>query len=173
MPQSIFIIDDTIRSNIAFGLPKDKIDDSRVVAAAKLANIHDFIETLPGKYNYFVGERGAQLSGGQKQRIGIARALYHDTSVLIFDEATSALDNITESQIMSEISKLSHSKTVIIIAHRLSTVINADKIIYFEKGTVIDTGTFKELKERNNNFALLVKHGLENHNMENPVGQLS
>ena len=164
VPQNIFLIDDTVANNIAFGIQKEKIDMERVVAVAKMANIHQYILSLPDQYNFIVGERGAQLSGGQKQRIGIARALYHDTNVLILDEATSALDSITESQIMSEILNLSKSRTIIVIAHRLSTVINANNIVFFENGTVSDQGTFQELRTRNKNFESLVNHSLEHTN---------
>lgn len=157
--QSIFIADDNFTNNIAFGSTKKKIDMSKIIHAAKLANLHDFIESLPNKYNTHVGEYGSQLSGGQKQRIGIARALYHDTEILIFDEATSALDNITEAQIMNEISNLSKSKTIIIIAHRLSTIINADNIVFFKKGRIAAQGSFQWLLDNNKDFNKLVKSG--------------
>jgi ABC-type multidrug transport system fused ATPase/permease subunit len=162
VPQNIFLIDDTVANNIAFGIPKEQIDMTRIITSAKMANIHHYIDSLPQQYNTNVGERGAQLSGGQKQRIGIARALYRDTNVLIMDEATSALDSITESQIMSEIFSLAKARTIIVIAHRLSTVINADNIVFFENGTVSDQGTFHDLRKRNKNFDLQVKHSLEN-----------
>ena len=161
VPQNIFLIDDTIRANIAFGIPADTIDNQRVLEAAKLANIHDYINSLPDGYDYVAGERGAQLSGGQKQRIGIARALYHNPDILILDEATSALDTVTEGQIMKEVKKLAKKKSVIMIAHRLSTVKNSDKIVFFNDGCVGGEGTFEELLENNEDFAELVKSGLE------------
>ncbi len=163
VPQSIFIVDDTITANIAFGIPPETIDIERVKHAAKLANIDAFIEALPEKYDFQVGERGSQLSGGQRQRVGIARALYHNPEIIIFDEATSALDSVTESQIMKEIKKLSSFKTIIMIAHRLSTVINSDKIIYFTNGSIADTGTYKELLAGNKEFASLVRHSETKH----------
>lgn len=161
VPQNIYMLDDTFTNNIAFGVPKDKIDHERVVAAAKMANIDEFINSRLGKYDFIVGERGAQLSGGQKQRIGIARALYHDTNVLILDEATSALDSITESQIMNEITSLTKSRTVIVIAHRLSTVIHANNVIFFDEGKVSGQGTFQELRKHNHKFDELARLGLD------------
>ncbi len=163
VPQSIFIVDDTITANIAFGIPPETIDIERVKQAARLANIDAFIEALPEKYDFHVGERGSQLSGGQRQRVGIARALYHNPEVIIFDEATSALDSVTESQIMKEIKKLSSFKTIIMIAHRLSTVINSDKIVYFTNGSIADEGTYQELLNGNKGFASFVKHDEKKH----------
>ncbi len=152
VPQNIFLLDDTIVTNIAFGVKPADIDLNKVKTAAKLANIDQFIETLPEKYNFIVGERGAMLSGGQKQRIGIARALYHDADILVLDEATSALDNITEREIVATIQKLKTSKTIIMIAHRLTTIRNADQIVYFEKGRLEDYGSFEELTQRSQKF---------------------
>jgi ABC-type multidrug transport system fused ATPase/permease subunit len=153
VPQSIYLTDDTIRSNIAFGINPEKIDDEAVMNAAKAANIHDFIMTeLKEKYNTSIGERGIRLSGGQRQRIGIARALYHDPSVLILDEATSALDTLTENAIIDAIKYLSHKKTIIMIAHRITTVKACDTIFLMNKGTIVDYGTYNELYLRNESF---------------------
>ena len=145
VPQSIYLADATIAENIAFGVPKDKIDLEQVRHAAKQANIAEFIEGGPEGYNAFVGERGIRLSGGQRQRIGIARALYKQAKVLIFDEATSALDNETERGVMEAIKGLGQDLTIIIIAHRLSTLENCDQIIKLGKGRVIQTGSYQSL----------------------------
>lgn len=145
VPQNIFLSDATIAENIAFGLPKNHIDHDRLYKAACSAQINEFIETLPAKYNTYVGERGVRLSGGQRQRIGIARALYRQASVIVFDEATSALDNETEQEVMAAINKLSQQFTVILIAHRLSTVERCDCIFELKHGKIIFGGTYKEL----------------------------
>ena len=130
VPQHIYLSDDTIEANIAFGVNHNNINYDNVVNASKIANLHDFvISELPEKYKTIVGERGIRLSGGQRQRIGIARALYHKPSVLIFDEATSALDNQTEKSVMEAVNNLRNDITIIIIAHRLTTVKKCDKIL--------------------------------------------
>lgn len=144
VPQSIFLIDDTIAANISFGTGV-KPDMNKVIRASRLANLHGFVETLVDKYEYRVGERGALLSGGQRQRVGIARALYHDPQILVFDEATSALDSVTEHEVNQTIRRLSGSKTIIIIAHRASSIRAADHIVLFENGKVTATGTFDEV----------------------------
>ena len=138
VPQAIFLSDDTIEANIAFGVPQDRIDINRIKKAAKEAKLDGLIEAWPDKYKTFVGERGARLSGGQRQRIGIARALYKQASVIILDEATSALDSKTEGQIMSTIEDLDKSITVLIIAHRTSTLKNCSKIIEVDNGSIIN-----------------------------------
>lgn len=146
VPQSIFLIDDTIEANIAFGIPRNLINKSAVENAAKIANLLDFINNdLPDKFQTKVGERGIMLSGGQRQRIGIARALYYSPSLLILDEATSALDNITEREVMNAISTIAKSITIIIIAHRLTTIKKCDQIYLLEKGKIINNGSFDEL----------------------------
>jgi ATP-binding cassette subfamily B protein len=137
VPQVIYLADASIAENIAFGLPKDKIDMDQVRKAARLAQIAEHIETLEAGYDTFVGERGIRLSGGQRQRIGIARALYKNATVLVFDEATSALDDETEAELMKAIDGLSKDLTVIMIAHRLSTVRRCDKILKLHKGKVV------------------------------------
>ena len=134
MPQQIYLSDDTIAANIAFGANNEDIDIQAVEKASRVANLHEFVVSeLPKKYQTVVGERGIRLSGGQRQRIGIARALYRNPQVLILDEATSALDNLTEQLVMKEIQKIGNNKTIIMIAHRLSTVKKCDIIFYLEK----------------------------------------
>ncbi|MFP3043035.1 ABC transporter ATP-binding protein/permease [Treponema primitia] len=153
VPQSIYLTDDTIRNNIAFGIAPDKIDDNAIFRAAQLASIHDFISSeLPDGYSTIIGERGIRLSGGQRQRIGIARAVYHDPSVLILDEATSALDTLTENAIIDAIKNLNHKKTIIMVAHRLTTVKNCDIIYLMGKGIIVDSGSFEDLYQRNSEF---------------------
>lgn len=137
VPQVIYLADASIAENIAFGLPKDKVDMEQVHKAASLAQISEHIETLETGYDTFVGERGIRLSGGQRQRIGIARALYKNATVLVFDEATSALDDETEAELMKAIDGLSKDLTVVMIAHRLSTVRRCDKILKLHKGKVV------------------------------------
>jgi HlyD family secretion protein len=155
VPQTIFLLDDSIAANIGFGIASD-LDQEAVAAAARMANIDRFIEGLPGKYGYRVGERGALLSGGQRQRIGIARSLYRNPDVLIMDEATSALDSITEREIMSTISGLKTTKTVVMIAHRISTIRAADLIVFVNEGTIHSCGTFDELAQRDALFRRVV-----------------
>jgi ABC-type bacteriocin/lantibiotic exporter with double-glycine peptidase domain len=136
VPQSIYLADSSIAENIAFGVPRQKIDLDRVKEAAAQAQIASFIEASPHRYWTYVGERGIRLSGGQRQRIGIARALYKRTAVLIFDEATSALDTGTEEAVMNSVDSLSKDLTVLMIAHRLSTVARCDRVIQIENGAV-------------------------------------
>lgn len=158
VPQDIYLIDDTVTRNIAFGVADDAIDHDAVRNAAEIAHVAEFIEhELPNGYDSFVGERGVRLSGGQRQRLGIARALYHDPSVLVFDEATSALDSRTEKDVMSFIDGLAHQKTIVMIAHRLSTVERCDKIYVMDKGRVIDEGSYEELLDRNEHFRALAQ----------------
>lgn len=162
VPQNIFIIDDTILANIAFGVPAEKADLSHAANAAKMANLATFIESLPEKYQYHVGERGALLSGGQRQRLGIARALYHDAKILILDEATSALDNVTEAEVIATINSLKSRKTIIMIAHRLSTIKAADLIVVMDNGKIVDTGTFSELSNSSAAFRNMLHLHKEN-----------
>lgn len=153
VPQNVFLSDSSIYENIAFGINSSNIDKHKVVEVAKIANIHQFIvDSLPGGYETHVGERGVRLSGGQIQRIGIARALYRKPQLLIFDESTSALDNITERVVMDAIYNLGEEVTIIIIAHRLSTVKYCDKILVMDKGKLISQGTYSQLKETNEMF---------------------
>ncbi|MEE6451418.1 ABC transporter ATP-binding protein [Gottfriedia acidiceleris] len=134
IPQSIFLSDDTVRGNIAFGIPNNQIDDKAVWKALEQAQLKEFVESLPDKLETAVGERGVRLSGGQRQRIGIARALYHNPEIIFMDEATSALDNETEKEIIAAIDKLKGEKTLIIIAHRLTTIENCDIVFKINKG---------------------------------------
>ncbi len=146
VPQHIFLSDDTVAANIAFGVDPKDINQKAVENSSKIANLHEFIiDELPKKYQTTIGERGVRLSGGQRQRIGIARALYHNPQVLILDEATSALDNLTENAVMEAVNKLSKNITIILIAHRLNTVKNCDMIFKFEKGQLVGQGTFDEI----------------------------
>ncbi len=145
IPQSIFLTDDTIRGNVAYGVPKDLIDDKRVYEALKAAQLEDLIASLPEGLDTSVGERGVRLSGGQRQRIGIARALYHNREILILDEATSALDTETENLISDAINSLAGTKTLIIIAHRYSTIQNCDVIYKLEEGKLVQTGSYEEV----------------------------
>ena len=152
VPQSIYLADASIAENIAFGVPSESVDIKRVRHAAEQAQISDFIESSSEGYAALVGERGIRLSGGQRQRIGIARALYKRASVLLFDEATSALDNATEQAVMDSIENLDRSLTVIMIAHRLTTVQRCDRIIQLEGGRIVAQGTFRELIAENSHF---------------------
>lgn len=145
VPQAIFLADSSIEENIAFGVPKDQIDHGRVLQAAHQAQIADIIETWPQHYQTFVGERGIRLSGGQRQRIGIARALYKQADVIIFDEATSALDNETEQAVMHAIEGLSETLTILIIAHRLTTLKNCTQIVELGNGGVLRIGGYQDL----------------------------
>ena len=157
VPQHIFLSDDSVAANIAFGIQNENIDYKAVERAAKIARLHEFVaDELPQKYQTTIGERGVRLSGGQRQRIGIARALYNNPKVLILDEATSALDNNTEKQVMNEIKKLEKDITLVMIAHRLSTVKECDSIILLEKGEIKAQGTFEELAKSNDDFRIQV-----------------
>jgi ATP-binding cassette subfamily B protein len=156
VPQSIYLADTTLAENIAFGVPCGFIDLDRVRQAARQAQIADFIENSAEGYNAFVGERGIRLSGGQRQRIGIARALYKQASVLVFDEATSALDNATEQSVMDAIEGLNRDLTILLIAHRLTTVRRCDTIVELGCGKVLEQGTFEQLIERSPSFRQMV-----------------
>ena len=145
IPQSIFLIDDTLERNIAFGVPDEQIDAERLQWSIEAAQLTDLIERLSEGINTRIGERGVCLSGGQRQRIGIARALYHEREILVLDEATSALDNETEQLVTEAIRSLSGQKTMIIIAHRLSTVEHCDRIYMMERGQIVKTGSYREV----------------------------
>jgi ABC-type multidrug transport system fused ATPase/permease subunit len=148
VPQSIFLTDDTLRRNVAFGLPKDKIDDDAVRSAIRSAQLEELVASLPDGMETVVGERGVRLSGGQRQRIGIARALYNNPDVLVLDEATSSLDTETEHGVMQAVQALQGDKTVIIVAHRLSTVEYCDRLYRLENAQIVDEGTFSEVTSR-------------------------
>jgi ABC-type multidrug transport system fused ATPase/permease subunit len=153
VPQQIYLADDTVAANIAFGVAPEQIDQAAVERAAKIANLHEFVTNdLRRGYATTVGERGVRLSGGQRQRIGIARALYHNPQVLILDEATSALDNLTEQAVMEAVHNLGHKITIILIAHRLSTVKACDQIFLLEKGELKAQGTFNDLETTSHIF---------------------
>jgi ABC-type multidrug transport system fused ATPase/permease subunit len=152
VPQHIYLSDDTIAHNIAFGVPYDRVDARAVERAARIANLHEFVLTLPRGYDTVVGERGVRLSGGQRQRVGIARAMYHDPDVLVFDEATSALDNVTEDSVLQAVEKIARTKTIIMIAHRLSTVQKCDRICVLDRGRIVATGSYDELLETSPKF---------------------
>lgn len=157
VPQQIFLTDESVAANIAFGLPPGQIDREAVERAARSASLHEFIVgELPEGYDTTVGERGVRLSGGQRQRIGIARALYHDPDVLVLDEATSALDNLTERSVMDAVRNLSRRKTIIMIAHRLTTVKECDTIYFLERGEVRAAGSYDELLGSTAQFKKLV-----------------
>lgn len=145
VPQAIYLSDTSLAENIAFGIEVDKIDMKRVKEAAQKAQIAETIEALPQKYHTFVGERGIRLSGGQRQRIGIARALYKNAQVIVFDEATSALDNDTELAVMEGIEQLADDLTILIVAHRVSTLKRCDKIFRMDKGEVVEEGVYEEM----------------------------
>jgi len=150
VPQDIYLVDDTIESNIAFG--ERVIDFDKVKKAAITSELDEFIKTLPNGYKTIVGERGVRLSGGQKQRIGIARALYHNPKILVLDEATSSLDGETESYIIKAINNLSHKKTILMIAHRVSTLKSCDMIYVMESGKIVASDTYKNLLLSNKIF---------------------
>jgi ABC-type multidrug transport system fused ATPase/permease subunit len=153
VPQHIYLADDTVAANIAFGVPSAEIDPEAVRQAAQMAALHDFvIEELPLGYATTIGERGVRLSGGQRQRIGVARALYHHPHVLVLDEATSALDSLTEHAVMEAVNTLSQDVTIILIAHRLSTVRQCDQLFLMRRGRLVAQGTYDELSEDNEVF---------------------
>tara|TARA_B110000879_G_scaffold152527_1_gene197452 strand:- start:210 stop:1178 length:969 start_codon:yes stop_codon:yes gene_type:complete len=153
VPQDIFLTDASLSENIALGVPLKDINQARVVEAAQIAQIDQFITSdLPEGYDTKIGERGVRLSGGQRQRIGVARALYHDAELIVFDEATSALDNLTEREVMSAIDALPDEKTVLMIAHRLSTLQGCDRIVVMEGGLVVGFDTWDALITENSAF---------------------
>ncbi len=158
VPQHIYLSDSSIAENIAFGVNKKDIDYAAVKKAAKIADLDIFIENhLEKAYDTIVGERGVRLSGGQRQRIGIARALYHDPAILVLDEATSALDNITEESVFKAINNAAKSKTVIMIAHRISTVKTSDEIFVVDQGEIISSGSFDSLIDKSDSFRALAQ----------------
>lgn len=157
VPQHIFLTDDTVAANIAFGVPARKIDYENVERVSRVAALHEFVvEEMPEGYDTFVGERGVRLSGGQLQRIGIARALYRDPEVLVLDEATSALDTLTASAVMDAVHNLAKRKTIIIIAHRLISVRECHNIFLLQRGRLVGSGTYDELLENNKRFKAMV-----------------
>jgi ATP-binding cassette, subfamily B, bacterial PglK len=140
IPQSIFLTDDTVRRNVAFGLANDQIDDTAVGRAIEAAQLEEFVAGLRDGVETVVGERGVRLSGGQRQRIGIARALYNDPAILVMDEATSALDSVTEAGVMQAVTAMQRSKTILVVAHRTSTVERCDRVFRLERGRLVAEG---------------------------------
>jgi ATP-binding cassette subfamily B protein len=151
VPQDTVLFNDTILYNIHYGRPEASPEE--VIEAAKAAHIHDFIESLPDKYESRVGERGLKLSGGEKQRVAIARAILKNPSILIFDEATSALDSETEKGIQAELDRIARGRTTLVIAHRLSTVMDADQILVLDQGCIVERGTHNALVDRAGAYA--------------------
>jgi len=145
VPQSVFLIDDTLRRNIALGVKDVDIDEERMQRAVQKAQLKSFVDSLEEGLDSIVGERGARISGGQQQRVGIARALYRDPSILIFDEATSALDSKTEAEFMETVARMQGAVTMIIIAHRLSTLRVCDELIQMREGRIVAQGSYEEL----------------------------
>jgi ABC-type multidrug transport system fused ATPase/permease subunit len=160
VPQNIYLTDASFAANIAFGIPLDQINHDLVRHVAHEAQISNFIESSPYGYDTVVGERGVRLSGGQRQRIGIARALYKKADLLVLDEATSALDNITENELMSTINALSLHTTVVVVAHRLSTVKTCSRILLLDQGSVVSTGTYDQLYQHCSKFRDLALAGI-------------
>ena len=156
VPQDVYLLDDSLRANVAFGEPEGKIDETRLAEAIELAQLGELVAQLPDGLQTTVGDRGARLSGGQRQRLGVARALYLRPHLLVLDEATSALDNETERRITETIDSLHGRLTIVVVAHRLSTVRNCDRLIFLNEGTVESVGTFDEVRRDNTTFAALV-----------------
>jgi ABC-type bacteriocin/lantibiotic exporter with double-glycine peptidase domain len=152
IPQNVYLLDDSIKRNVAFGIEDSDIDLAAVMRAVSLAGLERVVKTQASGLETVIGDRGIRLSGGERQRIGIARALYHDPSLLILDEATSALDNQTERQVVDSILALSPAKTVIIIAHRLSSVRLCDRVHLMNAGRIVDTGSFEDIAKRHPDF---------------------
>lgn len=153
--QSVFLLDDTLHRNIAFGLPDDEVDEARVAEAVRLAQLEDFVDGLPEGLDTVVGEQGVRISGGQRQRVAIARALYRRPEVLVFDEATSALDSVTEQDFMRALAEQLESRTLVMVAHRITTVRDCDRIVVVVGGRITDSGTYDELFERSDAFRRL------------------
>ena len=141
LPQQVFLIDNSMRCNVALGVEESVIDETKLREALRQARLSELVEQLPEGVDTILGERGVRLSGGQRQRVALARAFYHGRSVLVMDEATSALDNETEKEIVAEIQRLKGQKTMIVIAHRLTTVQHCDRIYRLEQGRIVEEGT--------------------------------
>lgn len=159
IPQVIYLSDDTVKNNIAFGIPEEEIDEERVWKCIKAAQLEKFVKELSDGVDTFIGERGVRLSGGQRQRIGIARALYSDPEVLVMDEATSSLDNVTEKFVINAIEKLKKGRTLIIIAHRLTTVKKCDKLYILKEGKIVAEGSYEDLLNSSEDFQGMVDTG--------------
>ena len=159
VPQDVYLVDDTLRANIALGEPDDMVDDVRLVDAVRMAQLEEYVARLPAGLDTTVGERGSRMSGGQRQRLGIARALYRQPSLLVLDEATSSLDNETERRISDIVRTLHGRMTLLVVAHRLSTVRTCDQVVFLKHGRVDAVGTFDEVCSRSADFAHLVALG--------------
>ena len=159
VPQDVFLLNDTLNANIAFGVPTERIDRTRVDEVVAMSQLDELVAGLSEGLDTVVGERGTRLSGGQRQRIGLARALYRRPSVLVLDEATSALDNVTEHEIAATLGRLQGSMTILIVAHRLSTVRHADTLVFLKDGRVGAEGSFEQVREQSADFARLVELG--------------
>jgi ATP-binding cassette subfamily C protein len=159
VPQAFALLDDTLRRNVAFGQPDVEIDDAQVEAALRLARLGDRVALLPQGLDTAIGERGARLSGGERQRVAIARALYHNPDVLVFDEATSALDHQTEQAVIRAIDELRGIKTLVVVAHRLSTVRGCDRLVFLQDGRVTGDGSYDDLLARHPAFRGMVLAG--------------
>jgi ABC-type multidrug transport system fused ATPase/permease subunit len=157
VPQDVVIFNGTIRENIALGFDSEFVSDVQISEALKVAHLKEFVQSLPEGLDTRVGDRGTKLSGGQRQRLGIARAMYTKPKLLVLDEATSSLDGKTESAISESISELAGNVTVILIAHRLSTVRNADQVVYINEGKIVQTGSFEEVRRKVTNFDIQAK----------------
>jgi len=149
LPQQVFLIDNTLRCNVAMGVEEDKIDDNKLEKALRQARLDKLAGTLPQGTNTLLGERGIRLSGGQRQRIALARAFYFGRDVLVMDESTSALDNETEHEIVEEIRQLKGEKTIIVIAHRLTTLQHCDQVYRLENGKIIEYGSYNKIVDGN------------------------
>jgi len=160
VPQMVYLTDDTLRRNVAFGLGDDEIDDEKLHAALRMAQLENFTAALPDGLDTVVGERGTRLSGGERQRVAIARALYHEPELLVFDEATAALDSHTERELTRAIESLRGKKTLLIIAHRLSTVRSCDRLVLLRAGRIEAEGSFDELVARDPHFRTLARADL-------------
>jgi len=145
VPQHVYLMDTMIRRNVAFGLPEHAIDNDEVINALEMANLLEFVQTLPEGLDTVVGERGVRLSGGQRQRLGIARALYGKPEVIVLDEATSALDDRTEREIVESLREISRHRTLIVVAHRTSTLAHCSRILRIDRGRIVQDGTFSEV----------------------------
>ncbi|WP_162254062.1 ABC transporter ATP-binding protein [Nocardioides sp. Soil774] len=159
VPQDVWWVSDTLAANIAFGVPPEERDQKRLLSAVSRAQLTDVVEALPQGLDTMLGERGSRLSGGQRQRVGIARALYEEPTLLVFDEATSALDNLTEHRVTQTLNALHGQTTLVVVAHRLSTVVGCDQLVYVEDGRIAAQGTFEEVRQVSPEFARLVELG--------------
>jgi ATP-binding cassette subfamily C protein len=157
VPQSVYLLDDSLRRNIALGEDDDSIDEDAIREAVALAQLETFLASLPSGLDTVVGERGARISGGQRQRVAIARALYRRPAVLVLDEGTSALDSVTEAALLDSLASDSQKRSLIIVAHRLTSVRQCSKLLFVESGRVVDSGSFDELLVRNATFRRMVQ----------------